>query len=157
MERLRTLWEFFRTSFWFVPSLMAAGAAGLMAFTVAVERMTTGAGPDTPWYLYVAEPTDARAVLSTILSSIITMVSLVFSITMVVLTLAASQFGPRLIRSFMANPQTQMVLGTFVMTIVYCLLVLPTVDLRHGAERLPYLSVSIALVLTILSTGLLVG
>jgi uncharacterized membrane protein len=41
-----------------------------------------------------------------------TMVSLVFSITIVVLTLAANQFGPRLIRNFMASPQTQLVPGT---------------------------------------------
>jgi uncharacterized membrane protein len=135
---------------------MALGAVGLVAFTVMIERPMLEVGPDTPWYLYVGNPADVRALLSTILSSMITMASLVFSITMVVLTLAASQFGPRLIRSFMANPQTQMVLGTFVMTIVYCLLVFPVVELRHTMERLPYASVSIALTLTVLSTGLLV-
>lgn len=147
MERLRTLWEFLRTSFWFVPSLMAAGAIGLVALTIAIERPMTTAGPGTPWFLYVGEPADAETVLSTILSSMI---------TMVVLTLAASQFGPRLIRSFMANPQTQIVLGTFVMTIVYCLLVLPVVGSREGSGKLPYASVSMALALTILSIGLLV-
>jgi uncharacterized membrane protein len=156
MERRRTLWEFLRTSFWFVPSLMAAGAVGLVALTISVERPMTAAGPGTPWFLYVGEPADAETVLSTILSSMITMATLVFSITMVVLTLAASQFGPRLIRSFMANPQTQVVLGTFVMTIVYCLLVLPVVGSREGTGKLPYTSVSIALALTILSIGLLV-
>ncbi|MXQ10502.1 DUF2254 domain-containing protein [Microvirga makkahensis] len=156
MERLRTLWEFLRTSFWFVPSLMAAGAVGLVALTIWVERSMTAASPSIPWFLYVGEPADAETVLSTILSSMITMATLVFSITMVVLTLAASQFGPRLIRSFMANPQTQVVLGTFVMTIVYCLLVLPVVGSREGSGKLPYASVSIALALTILSIGLLV-
>ncbi|HZH27618.1 MAG TPA: DUF2254 family protein [Azospirillaceae bacterium] len=65
---------------------------------------------------------DARSLLSTLLSSMITMTSLVFSITMVVLAQAASQFGPRLIRSYMADPGTQVVLGIQVMTIVYLLL-----------------------------------
>jgi uncharacterized membrane protein len=156
MERLRTLWDFLRTSLWFVPSLMAVGAAGLMVVTIVVERPMTEVGPGTPGYLFVGNPADARAVLSTILSSMITMASLVFSITMVVLTLAASQFGPRLIRSFMANPQTQLVLGTFVMTIMYCLLVFPVVDLREAEVPLPHASVSIALGLTVISTGLLV-
>jgi uncharacterized membrane protein len=91
MEHLGTIRDYLRTSFWFVPSLMSVGEAA-----------------------------DARAALSTILSSMITMASLVFSITMVVLSLAARQFGPRLIRSFMTNLQTQIVLGTFVITIVYC-------------------------------------
>jgi len=95
-------------------------------------------------------------VLSTILSSMITMASLVFSITMVVLTLAASQFGPRLIRSFMSNPQTQVVLGTFVMTIIYCLLTLPSLDLREAEGKLPFLSVSIGVALTVVSVVLLV-
>jgi len=156
MERLQTLWEFLRTSFWFVPSLMVVGAVGLMVVTLVAERPMTEVGPSTPWYLFVGNPADARAVLSTVLSSMITMASLVFSITMVVLTLAADQFGPRLIRSFMANPQTQFVLGTFVMTIMYCLLVFPVVDLRKVEKPLPHVSVSIALGLTIISTGLLV-
>jgi uncharacterized membrane protein len=156
MERLRTHWEFLRTSFWFVPSLMAAGAVGLVALTITIERSMTAVGPDTPWFLYVGDTADARAVLSTILSSMITMATLVFSITMVVLTLAASQFGPRLIRSFMANPQTQVVLGTFVMTIMYCLLVFPVVGYRESSGKLPFVSVSIALALTVLSIGLLV-
>src|SRR5690606_11797847 len=64
--------------------------------------------------------------------------------------------GPRLIRNFMANPQTQFVLGTFVMTIMYCLLVFPVVDLRQIEAPLPHVSVSIALGLTVTSTGLLV-
>jgi uncharacterized membrane protein len=156
MERLRTLWEFLRTSFWFVPSLMAVGAVGLVVFTISIERSMTAVSPGTPWLLYIGDPADAETVLSTILSSMITMATLVFSITMVVLTLAAGQFGPRLIRSFMANPQTQIVLGTFVMTIVYCLLVLPLVGSRESSGKLPYASVSIALALTILSIGLLV-
>jgi uncharacterized membrane protein len=86
----------------------------------------------------------------------ITMTSLVFSITMVVLTLAANQFGPRLIRNFMANLQTQIVLGTFVMTILYCLIVLSAVDYRESENELPFFIVIIAILLTGVSTALLV-
>lgn len=156
MERLRTTWDFLRTSFWFVPVLMVIGAVGLAILTIAVEQRMTQAGPDIPWFVFIGDPSDAQNVLSTILSSMITMASLVFSITMVVLTLAASQFGPRLIRNFMANPQTQVVLGTYVMTIVYCLLALPALEFRQTPERLPYASVSVALVLTLISIVLLV-
>ena len=140
---------------WFVPSLLGLGAFGLVAVTVAIERSLTTPALER-WYLYTAAPADARAVLTTILSSMITMASLVFSITMVVLTLAASQFGPRLIRNFMANPQTQLVLGTFVMTIIYCLVVLPTLDASSGTEPRAFVSVSVALGLTVVSMGLLV-
>ncbi len=155
MDRLRTLWEFLGTSSWFVPSLMAPAAVVLTIFTVAAERSITSLGPAAPWFLYIGGPEDVRSVLTALLSSMITMASLVFSITMVVLTLAANQFGPRLIRSFMANPQTQFVLGTFVMTIVYCLFMLVGME-RHTSEILPYASVSIAAALSILSLALLV-
>jgi uncharacterized membrane protein len=155
MERLRTTWDLLRTSFWFVPSLMVLAAAALAAATVVLERRFVDAA-EAPFYLYVGTPGDAQNTLAAILSSMITMASLVFSITMVVLTLAASQFGPRLIRSFMANPQTQIVLGAFVMTIIYCLLVLPTVGATIDSRPSPYVSVSMALFLTVISTGLLV-
>lgn len=155
LARIRTWWEFLRISLWFVPSLLGLGAFGLVAVTVAIERSLTTPALER-WYLYTAAPADARAVLTTILSSMITMASLVFSITMVVLTLAASQFGPRLIRNFMANPQTQLVLGTFVMTIIYCLVVLPTLDASSGTEPRAFVSVSVALGLTVVSMGLLV-
>jgi uncharacterized membrane protein len=107
-------------------------------------------------FVYVSTPGDAREVLATILSSMITMASLVFSITMVVLSLAANQFGPRLIRSFMASPQTQTVLGAFVMTIVYCLLLLGKIGSRGGEVPTEYLSVTVAILLTLISVGLLV-
>lgn len=150
------IWDRLRTSFWFVPSLMALAAAGLMMLTLAVERRLDLPSSGSPWFLYVGDPGDAEGVLSTLLAAMITMASLVFSITMVVLTLAASQFGPRLIRSFMANLQTQLVLGAFVMTIVYCLLALPAIEAREESGRLAYVSVTVALALTVISVGLLV-
>ncbi len=157
MDRLRTSWEFLRTSFWFVPSLMGLGAVTLAAGTVMLERSLGAATVDPAWFLYEGHPEDARSVLATLLSSMITMAALVFSITMVVLTLAASQFGPRLVRSFMAQPQTQVVLGTFVMTTVYCLLMLLATEVRDSPARVPHASVSIAAALTMVSLGLLVS
>lgn len=156
MERPRITWDHLRTSFWPVPSVMALGSVVLIIVTFNLEHRLTFPGPDAPWFLYVGHPADAQNVLATLLASMITMASLVFSITMVVLTLAAGQFGPRLIRSFMANLQTQVVLGAFVMTIVYCLLALPAIEAREAAGRLSYVSVSIALALTVVSVALLV-
>mgnify|MGYP002716949788 FL=1 len=86
----------------------------------------------------------------------ITMASLVFSITMVVLTLAAGQFGPRLIRNFMGRLQTQFVLGTFVLTIIYCLLLLASIGPGDGGGSDAYLSVTPAIGLALFSVALLV-
>lgn len=57
----------------------------------------------------------------------ITVAGLTFSITMLTLQLASSQFGPRLLRNFMRDRGNQVVLGTFIATFAYCLLVLRTV------------------------------
>lgn len=156
-ELLRTWWDALRTSFWFVPAIMAGIAAGMAATAPSVDGWLD-ARPDrnVPWFVYVSAPGDARQLLSTLLASMMTMTSLVFSITMVVLTLAANQFGPRLIRSFMATPQTQLVLGTFVMTIVYSLLALSSVGWRTGAGPFAYMSVTVAIGLALISVGFLV-
>jgi uncharacterized membrane protein len=109
-----------------------------------------------PWWVYVSSLDDARTVLSTLLSSMITMTSLVFSITMVVLSLAANQFGPRLIRNFMASPQTQIVLGTFVMTILYCLMVLAAIGWQGSEGMSTFSTITIAIALMAVSIALLV-
>lgn len=155
MERPRVAADSLRTSFWFVPSLMGLASIVLTVASFAMDKRLASSRISSP-LLYVGDPADAQSVLATLLASMITMASLVFSITMVVLTLAASQFGPRLIRSFMANLQTQIVLGVFVMTIVYCLLALPGIEAREITGRQPYLSVSVALALTVFSVALLI-
>lgn len=156
MDRFMKIRDYLRINFWFVPILMSLVSLIMIVITIYVELHLTASYPDTPWFLYAGESRDAMSILSAILSSIITMSSLVFSITMVVLTLAASQFGPRLIRSFMGNLRTQIVLGAFVMTGVYCILALPVLDLREMPGKRPYVSVTVALLLASSSIVLLV-
>ena len=156
-SRWRTAWDNVHTSFWFVPSIMIVFAIGLAGLGFGLDVRFTGRNPNSvPWWIYVSSPDDARDVLSTLLSSMITMTSLVFSITMVVLTLAANQFGPRLIRNFMASPQTQIVLGTFVMTIFYYLIVLPSIGWRGEEGPFPFSTITVAIVLMGVNVGLLV-
>jgi uncharacterized membrane protein len=86
----------------------------------------------------------------------ITVAGVVFSITIVVLTLASSQFGPRLIRNFMNVRANQMVLGTFVATFIYGILVLRNVNSVAGGLFVPSLSVTIAILMSLLSLGVLI-
>ena len=156
-SRLRTVWDSIRTSFWFVPSIMMVSAIGLAGLGFWLDFRFAGRDAQSvPWWVYVSSPDDARNVLSTLLSSMITMTSLVFSITMVVLSLAANQFGPRLIRNFMASPQTQTVLGIFVMTILYCLLVLAAIGWRGSEGLFSFSTITIAIALMAVSIALLV-
>jgi uncharacterized membrane protein len=90
---------------------------------------------------------DARNLLSTLLTATITMASMAFSVTMVVLTLAANAYGSRLIRTFRADLRTQGVLGTFALAIVYCLIVLRSVEGKAPAADVPHASVTLGTLL----------
>lgn len=89
-------------------------------------------------------------------SSVITVAGTVFSISIVVLTLASSQFGPRLLRNFIRDPGNQIVLGTFIGTFIYCLLVLRTVRRQEDILFVPHISVTVGVVLALASIGMLI-
>ena len=155
IQYLRALWDVLRTSFWFLPAVMSVAGAILATLVVAFDG-TLGLRNGLSWLIYVGQPEDASSRLGTLLSSMITMASLVFSITMVVLTLAASQFGPRLVRNFMASLKSQLVLGTSAMTIVFCLLSYGAVGGQHDGQQIATATVPFAIGLTLLSLGFLV-
>ncbi|MDB6453751.1 DUF2254 domain-containing protein [Falsirhodobacter sp. 20TX0035] len=157
-DRWRRWLDDMLTSLWLLPALMTGTAPVLYALFSALDRRVTAA-PTGPLrhITYVAAPDQARDLLATLLTSMITMASLVFSITMVVLTLAASQFGPRLIRNFMASFQTQILLGTYMLTSVYCLLLLTSFGDRPGTDPATASpSVSVAVALSVISLALLI-
>ncbi|MCC6508371.1 MAG: DUF2254 domain-containing protein [Pirellulaceae bacterium] len=153
--RLRKYWESFRSSFWFMPTLMAASSAILAFGTVFLDESLPGTWHRTGW-IYGGGPDGARAVLSVIASSMITVAGVVFSITMVTLSLASSQFGPRLLRNFMRDTANQIVLGTFIATFLYCLLVLRTIRGIDEHEFVPHISVTAGVLLGVASLGVLI-
>lgn len=101
-------------------------------------------------------PEGARSILSTIAGSMMTVAGVTFSITIVVLNLASSQFGPRLLRNFTQDRGIQFVLGTFVASFIYCLLVLRSVESVGKDFFVPSFSVSFAVVLAYLNVGVLI-
>lgn len=156
MSRLRALWEYLRGTYWAVPSAMAVAAAGLSFGAIQLDEFTTTTVLDRLSWVYTGGPEGARAVLSTIASSMITVAGVTFSITIVALTLASQQFGPRLLRNFLRDPGNQIVLGTFVSTFIYCLLVLRTVRGSDEEEFVPHLAVTLGVGLAMLSLGVLI-
>ncbi len=142
------LWERVRTSLWFLPTLMLAGGAFLawIALDVQIEADASG----FIWWLNQGSAQEAGRLLSALLGSLITMATLVISITIVVLTLAAGQLGPRLIRSFVGDRRTQAVIGFFIGTVVYILLIFRLLDSDLPKEAVPHFAVTMASVLVFL-------
>lgn len=154
--RLVRYWEQLRGSYWFAPGSMALAAVLLAGFTGYLDwALSEGLFPGLGW-LYVTGPSGARAVLSTVAGSAIGVAGVIFSITIVVLNMASAQFGPRLLRNFMEHGGTQLVLGVYVGTFIYCLIVLSAVRSEQGHVFVPHLSVAVGLLLGILSFAFLI-
>ncbi|HVL59360.1 MAG TPA: DUF2254 domain-containing protein [Burkholderiaceae bacterium] len=154
-ERLRQWWEQTRASLWFLPTLMMVAAAVLALFGVPLELRADWAAGEAQGWLHRGSGRSASDLISSLLTSMITMTAVVISITMVVLTLAQTQLGPRLIRNFLGDLKTQAMLGVFMATIVHLLLVLPQIDDQMTAEQVPHVSVTLGIAGTLLSVGML--
>ncbi len=153
---LESIWESLRTSFWFVPAIMGFAAIGLAVGLILLDGWV-GITPHGGWaWLHIGEREDLRGVLAAIMSAVITVLAVVFSITIATLTMAVGQLGPRLLRTFMGDRVNQIVLGTFVATFVYCLVVLHAVGKFGEGYILPHISTFAAFVLVLISVGMLV-
>lgn len=155
MSRVRQLWLQVRASLWFVPSLIVLGS---MAAAVLLVERTGDLGDDLVrrWpRIFGAGADGSREMLAAIATSMITVAGVVFSITIVSLSLASTQYSPRLLRNFMRDTPTQLVLGVFVGNFAYCLLVLRTV--RGGGEVfIPSLAVLAGMAYAFLAISLLI-
>lgn len=155
-SRLYKLWDQVHSSYWFIPALMVALSA-MLAFLLilADQRYPLEQTVGSAW-LFPGEADSARVILSTIATVMMTVVSLTFSITIVVLTLASSQFGPRLIYNFMRDRNSQVALGLFLACFVFCLLILRSVQSDAGDGFVPQLGTSAAMLFALASVGMLI-
>ncbi|MCW8092117.1 DUF2254 domain-containing protein [Alteromonas sp. ASW11-130] len=138
--RLRTIWEAVSTSYWFIPVLMMIGMSAVCLFCLfMVQRSKL---PEFVINLIpLVEEEGARQLLSTLATAIITATSIAFSMTIVVLTMATAQFGPRLLRTFMLDKATQSVLGILVSSFLFCIIALHHLAaIRENAEALSIIS-----------------
>jgi uncharacterized membrane protein len=149
--------EALRTNLWLVPMLEVIAAVALYAATHAVDRAVSDGSLTLPSWLTFGSADASRQILTTLAAAVITVVGVVFSITIVTLTLASTQFGPRMLRNFIRDRGTQFTLGTFVATFIYATLVLISIGPGAGANAfVPHFSISVAVALVALSMGVLI-
>lgn len=135
-----------RSSLWFLPAVFAAGAFVLAGLTLAIDRQLSLERLGSLQFGGSAE--GARSVLATIAQSMLTFTALVFTITMLVLQLASGQLSPRVMRTFLRDRGNQTVLGLFVATFLYTLVVLRDVrSADTGIEFVPGFSIFVAFLL----------
>ncbi len=145
-----------RASFWFLPSLIVAFS---IVLALALIDLDASGGQD--WMdnwprLFGAGAAGARGMLATIAGSMTTVVGVTFSMTLVALTLASSQYTSRVLRNFMSDRVTQVVLGIFAGIFTYCLIVLRTIREGDEGEFIPSLSVACSVIMAIGCIGTLI-
>src|SRR5918993_1331490 len=134
---------------WFLPMVWAFGA---MAAALVVVELDRHLGGDRPtWLVFGRGPDSARQVLAAVAASTIAFTGTVFSITIVALQLASSQFSPRVLRNFLRDRSTQHCFGTFVATSLYSLMVLREVGAENADAPVPGLSITVAFLLVVAS------
>jgi len=156
MNKIKLLWSNLRSSLWFLPSLIVAGSVVL-----AVVLVETDSNESDRWLaqwprLFGAGAAGARGMLSTIAGSMMSVVGVTFSMTLVALAMASSQYTSRILRNFMRNRLTQAVLGIFSGIFTYCLIVLRTIRGGDEGAFVPNLAVFFGFVLAVGGVGVLI-
>jgi len=142
-----------RASYWFLPSVLVGVGLVLATFMGWVDNNPSMVPFQLPETLLDTQADGARSTLAVIAQSIIGVTGVMFSMTLVAVSFASGNFGPRLIGNFMRDRGNQWSLGILISTFVYALVVLRTVqDSIDGgvAEYVPQYSLIVALGLTLL-------
>lgn len=140
-----------RDSFWLVPAVFAVGA---VATAIGLSALELQLDLPVEWIL-PGGPAGARSLLSSIITAMISFTALVFSITVVALQLASSQYSPRVLRTFLQDRIIQATLGTFVATFLFAMVVLAALPARDQ-QLLPELSLAVSMVLVLASVAMFI-
>ena len=149
-------WEALRTTFWLVPAVLVAASAVLFVVTLELDLAAYHHHLTLPFWVRMGNADASRQVLIAIAAAVITVVGVVFSITILALTLASQQFGPRMMRNFVRDVGNQVTLGIFVSTFVYSVLVLGSIESDPRGKFVPHLSTSVAEALLLVDLAVLI-
>lgn len=154
LPRTRSIsgWERAWRPFWVLPMVIVVAAVVAGALVPELDRVASDELP----YVFAGGPSGARAMLGTIAGAMISVTGLVFSITVVVVQLASSQYTPRVMGDFLASRITQVTLGIFAASFTYALTVLRSVrgESGDGGSFVPQLGVTVSFLLVLASVGM---
>ena len=149
-------WEALRTTFWLVPTVFVVMAALLFLVTFEIDLAAYDHRFSLPFWIRTGSADAGRQVLIAIAAAVITVIGVVFSITILALTLASQQFGPRMMRNFIRDVGNQVTLGVFVGTFVYSVLALGSITGSPSGDFVPHLSITVAEALLLVDLGVLI-
>ena len=149
-------WEALRTTLWFVPSILIVFGILVFLITFNIDVAAHFDHIQLPTWLRSGNSQSGREVLIAAAAAIITVVGVVFSITILALTLASQQFGPRMMRNFVRDVGNQVTLGVFVATFVFSVLALGSITVYPHGNFVPHLSITVAEALLLVDLAVLI-
>ena len=156
MNKIIYYWRELNATFWFIPVIIIISSILTAFIFVSIDHHYEFHKKGYTYFFIVNSADSARSILSTISGAMMGVAGTIFSITLVVLQLASSQFGSRLIKNFMHVRLNQIVLGLYVSTYLYCLLVLNAVKDANDYSFVPSVSIIVAILITIVNIILLI-
>ncbi|MBV8463900.1 MAG: DUF2254 domain-containing protein [Acidimicrobiales bacterium] len=148
--------ESLRTNLWLLPTLLTVAVVLLFVATYEIDQAVHRGDLSLPSWMDQGSADAGRQVLSAIAAGVITVAGVVFSVTIVVLTLASQQFGPRMLRNLIRDVGTQVSLGAYVATFVYTVLALGSISSAGPRPFVPHLSISVCLLLLLVDIVVLI-
>lgn len=155
-EWVFNIWQLLKVCLGFIPALYMIVAVLVLSAVFSIEHFVfQDIAPS--YVLFDADLQTAQTFMNTLLQSMVTMTTLVISITMIVLSLAASQLGPRLIKSFVSNKTTHQYVGYFFCTVILCAAMCAILYNEDLSDPLPNFTLSFVIVYCFVSFCLLLG
>jgi uncharacterized membrane protein len=141
---------------WRIPLLLCLAVVALSAITLTVDRAAADGRVFLPAWISIGGIDDARAILGAMLSAVSTVLALIFSVALLVLSMAVNMLGPRLLYRFIRDGITQFTIGMFLATFLQILLAFVVTRGAGNRQFVPQLTLATSVLLTLASFGCLV-
>ena len=141
---------------WRTPLALSLGAIGLFAITLIPDILDKFGVIHLPRWLTMGSIDDARAILSAMMGSVATVLALIFSVALLVISMVATLFGPRLLYRFLQDRVTQTTIGVFMATFIYICLCFLVTHQDVASRFVPQISLITSWALVVASFGFLV-
>ncbi len=141
---------------WRIPLLLSLAAIALFGLTLIPDILDKYGIIHIPSWLTMGSIDDARAILGATMGAVATVLALIFSVALLVLSMVATLFGPRLLYRFLQDWVTQVTIGLFMGTFVYICLVFLVTHQDATSSFIPQISLITSWILVVASFAFLV-
>jgi uncharacterized membrane protein len=145
-----------RVSFWFAPAAMSVVAILLAWLVYWIDSLNPNENLQNSRIIFSGTPGEMRTALLGMATSVLATAGVVFTLLTLPLSTVAAQYGSRLLRVFLGDRTTQVVLGTFVATFVYCVAAALSVLPTRVEPNAPQLTVTVGLFLMLVTFSSLI-